>query len=223
MVVDHGPVMSRFARTRPDGEDRERLSCLDCGHIFYENPKVIVGSVVLQGDRVLLCRRAIEPRRGFWTLPAGYLELGETAAEGARREALEEAGADIALDGILAIYDVSRIGQVQIIYRARFADPANPVAEAGVESLEIGLFDWAGIPWDEIAFPTVRWALDAWQQVGQGPLLAPFGNPADDLRGVGTVPGAELPDAPAAAMHDDMLPRQQIPAHPPHPMSRRPT
>ncbi|WP_419730569.1 NUDIX hydrolase [Lichenicola sp.] len=177
--------MSRFARIQPEGEERERLSCLDCGHVFYENPKVIVGAVVVHEDRVLLCRRAIEPRQGFWTLPAGYLELGETSAEGAKREVLEEAGARITLDGILAIYDISRIGQVQIIYRARFADAGDPVAEAGPESLEIGLFDWAGIPWGEIAFPSVHWALDAWQRVGQGPLLAPFGNPIDDPRGEG--------------------------------------
>lgn len=217
--------MTRFARIRPDGEERERLSCLDCGHVFYENPKVVVGAVVLHDERVLLCRRAIEPRHGFWTLPAGYLELGETSAEGAMRETLEEAGASIVLDGILAIYNISRIGQIQIIYRARFADPASPVMAAGAESLEIGLFAWADIPWSELAFPTVRWALDAWKQVGTSPLLAPFGNPSHDPRGVGTIPGSVQDDphvhAPVAAAADDL--QQQIPLHPPHPMSRRPT
>lgn len=217
--------MSRFARSRPDGEDRERLSCLDCGHVFYENPKVVVGAVVVHDGRVLLCRRAIEPRRGYWTLPAGYLELGETTAEGAIRETFEEAGARITLDGILAIYDISRIGQLQIIYRARFADAADPVATAGIESLEIGLFDWAGIPWADIAFPTVHWALDAWHQVGQGELLAPFGNPPGDPRGVGTIPGSNpdqaAGDATSAPQGDD-LSREQIPLQPPHPMSRRP-
>ena len=216
--------MSRFARIRPDGEDRERLSCLDCGHVIYENPKVVVGAVVLLDDKVLLCRRAIEPRRGFWTLPAGYLELGETSAEGAIRETREEACAEIVLDGILAIYDISRIGQIQIIYRARFADPNDPAVAPGVESLEVGLFDRADIPWSELAFPTVRWALDAWQQIGRRPLLAPFGNPTEDPRGTASIPEASADEAgiAAAGRLDDALP-QQIPPYPPHPMSRRPT
>ncbi len=210
--------MSRFARIHPDGEERERLSCLDCGHVFYENPKVVVGAVVVQDGRVLLCRRAIEPQRGFWTLPAGYLELGETTAEGAIRETREESGAVIALDGILALYSISRIDQVQIIYRARFADPARPHIAAGTESLDVGLFEPASIPWSELAFPTVRWALEAWQRVGDGPLLAPAGNPPDDPRGDG-VP-VPCPDAPPAPL--DALPGQQLPPHPQHPMSRRP-
>jgi ADP-ribose pyrophosphatase YjhB (NUDIX family) len=175
--------MSRFARIQPEGEDRERLSCLECGHIFYENPKVIVGAVVAQDGQVLLCRRAIEPRRGFWTLPAGYLELGETCAEGAAREAFEEAGARIAIEGVLAIYDISRIGQVQIIHRARFADPAAPAMSPGHESLELKLFPWAEIPWAELAFPSVRWALEAWHSLGDAPLSAPFRNPPEDPRG----------------------------------------
>ena len=210
--------MSRFARIHPDGEERERLSCLDCGHVFYENPKVVVGAVVVHDNRVLLCRRAIEPQRGFWTLPAGYLELGETTAEGAIRETREESGAVIALDGILALYSISRIDQVQILYRARFADPANPVFAAGTESLEVGLFDWGSIPWSEIAFPTVRWALEAWHRTRDAPLLAPAGNPPDDGRGDGVpVPRSDTPPAPPGA-----LPDQQIPQHPQHPMSRRP-
>ena len=151
-----------------------------CSYVAYENPKVVVGSLVAAGDCVLLCRRAIEPRAGYWTLPAGYLELGETAAEGARREAMEEAGADIALDGILALYDVSRISQVQIIFRARFASPG---IAAGEESLEARMFAWDDIPWDDLAFPTVRWALHAWREAGHGPLGAPVGNPAEDQRG----------------------------------------
>ena len=183
--------MSRFSRIVPDGEDRERVSCLDCGHVFYENPKIVVGAVVAHDDRILLCRRAIEPRRGFWTLPAGYLELGETPAEGAAREALEEAGASIAIDGILAVYSISRIGQVQIIYRARFTEPAHPFIEAGEESLEVGLFALRDIPWDEIAFPTVHWAIDAYRRVGDGILLAPETNPHHDPRGEVPPPGIE--------------------------------
>ena len=158
----------------------ERQVCVTCGYVAYENPKIVVGSVVAEAGRVLLCKRAIEPRSGYWTLPAGYLELHETTAEGARREAMEEAGADIALDGLLAIYDVSRIGQVQVMYRARFATPG---IAAGDESLEVGMFAWDDIPWDDIAFPTVRWALHAWRDAGPGPLGAPAGNPDTDRRG----------------------------------------
>ncbi len=180
--------MSRFSRIIPEGENRERVSCLDCGHVFYENPKIVVGAVVVHDRRILLCRRAIEPRRGFWTLPAGYLELDETPAEGAVRETLEEAGAQIAIDGILAIYSISRIAQVQIIHRARFARPADPSIRAGDESLEVGLFAWDDIPRDAIAFPTVHWALDAWRRIGDGPLLAPDINPRDDPRGDATPP-----------------------------------
>jgi ADP-ribose pyrophosphatase YjhB (NUDIX family) len=176
--------MPDFVRNIPEGDTRERLVCPDCGHIAYENPKVVVGSVLVHQDRVLLCRRAIAPRLGFWTLPAGYLELGETLEEGARREALEEACAEIVLDGVLGLYSISRIGQVQVIFRARFADAANgPRYAPGPESLDVDLFDWAEIPWSDIAFPSVRWALAAWHEVGDGPLRAPAGNPLEDARG----------------------------------------
>lgn len=155
----------RFARRIPEGEDRERLICGDCGFVAYENPKIIVGSVVEEEGRVLLCRRAIEPRRGFWTLPAGYMEMGETAEEGAAREAREEARAEIAVDSLLGVYSIARIGQVQLIFRARFAAPG---FSPGPESEEVALFDWGGIPWDDLAFPSVRWALDAWRAGGAG-------------------------------------------------------
>jgi ADP-ribose pyrophosphatase YjhB (NUDIX family) len=176
--------MAGFVRQVPAGDNRERMVCPDCGHIAYENPKVVVGSVVVHDGRVLLCRRAIDPRCGFWTLPAGYLELGETVDEGARREAEEEASARIALDGILAVFSISRIGQVQVMFRARFADrEAAPLFAPGPESLEVGLFAWPDIPWDAIAFPSVRWALQAWRRVGDSPLGAPAGNPPEDVRG----------------------------------------
>ncbi|HSU07072.1 MAG TPA: NUDIX hydrolase [Acetobacteraceae bacterium] len=177
--------MPEFIRRVPDGDNRERLICPDCGHIAYDNPKIVVGSVVASANSILMCRRAIEPRRGFWTLPAGYLEHGETLQEGAIREALEEAEAQIALDGILGVFSVSRIGQVQIIFRGRFADASIPPRfAAGPESLEVALFLWERIPWAEVAFPTVRWALQAWRDAGPGPLGAPTGNPSDDPRGV---------------------------------------
>ena len=169
--------MSNFVRRIPEGEDRERLICGDCGYIAYENPKIVVGSVVSEGGRVLLCRRAIEPRRGFWTLPAGYMELGETTEEGAKREAWEEARARLELDGLLAIYSIARIGQVQIIYRAHLAKPG---FAPGPESLDVRFFAWEEIPWDELAFPSVHWSLKAWKAGGPG--IA--GNPPQDPRGV---------------------------------------
>jgi ADP-ribose pyrophosphatase YjhB (NUDIX family) len=176
--------MLKFERRVPQGDNRERLICAECGFIAYENPKIVVGSVVARDSRVLLCRRAIEPRRGFWTLPAGYLENGETVQEGAAREAREEANARIVIDGILAVYSISRLGQVQVIFRARFCeDGADPPYAAGEESLDVGLFAWDSIPWTEIAFPSVRWALNAWHALGDAPLGAPGGNPPDDARG----------------------------------------
>ena len=190
--------MPDFVRRVPEGDDRERLVCRDCGHIAYENPKVIVGSVVLAGDSVLLCRRAIEPRRGFWTLPAGYLENGETIEEGAMREAREEARAEIELDGILAVFSLSRIGQVQVIFRARFAESGTgggPAFAPGHETLEAGLFAWKDIPWNEIAFPSVNWSLQAWRRVGAESLGVPARNPADDPRGMKR-PDAASPEGP---------------------------
>jgi ADP-ribose pyrophosphatase YjhB (NUDIX family) len=181
--------MPQFERRVPEGDNRERLICADCGYVAYENPKIVVGSVVADAGRVLLCRRAIEPRKGFWTLPAGYLEHGETVAEGAAREAWEEASARIDIDGILAVYSISRLGQVQVIFRARFAaaasDGADPPYAAGEESLEVRLFAWDAIPWADIAFPSVHWALNAWRAVGNAPLAAPAGNPPEDARGTG--------------------------------------
>ena len=145
----------------PEGDNRERMVCPDCGFINYENPKIVVGSVCVWQEQFLLCRRAINPRRGYWTLPAGYLELNESTLAGAMREAWEEAEARITIDGLLAVYDIPRISQVQIIYRAHLS-----AAEfaAGAESLEVKLFAWNDIPWDELAFPSVRWALEHYRE-----------------------------------------------------------
>lgn len=175
--------MVEFALEIPEGDNRERMVCRDCGHIDYQNPKIVAGAVVVHDGKILLCRRAIEPRLGYWTLPAGYMELGETVEDSARREAMEEAEAEITLDGILALYSISRIGQVHIMFRARFTD--QPHFAAGTESLEVGLFTWDEIPWDHLAFPTVHWALDAWKANPTGALGAPAGNPPTDPRGVG--------------------------------------
>jgi len=140
----------------PEGDTRPRLVCDDCGFVLYRNPKVVVGAVCRYGERVLLCRRAIEPRRGFWTIPAGYLELNETTEQGAAREAEEEAGVEIAIEALLAVYSIPRISQVQVIYAARLPSPR---LAPGTETLEARLFAWDEIPWNDIAFPSVHWAL----------------------------------------------------------------
>ena len=108
-----------FGLEIPPGDDKERRVCQRCDFIDYQNPKIVAGSVVLKGDQILLCKRAIEPRKGFWTLPAGFMELGESVEEAAQREAQEEALANIEIDRLLAVYSVPRIGQVQVMFRAR--------------------------------------------------------------------------------------------------------
>ena len=174
--------MPAFTTRIPPDDSHARAVCDTCGWVAYDNPKVVVGAVIAHEGEVLLCRRAIEPRRGFWTIPAGYLEHGETVAEGAAREAFEEAGARILIDGVLALYSISRIGQVQVIHRAGFAD--GPRFTPGVESLDVQLFGWDQIPWRDLAFPSVHWSLRAWREAGPGPLGAPAGNPLADARGV---------------------------------------
>jgi ADP-ribose pyrophosphatase YjhB (NUDIX family) len=164
-----------FERRVPDGDTSERYVCGQCGHIHYTNPKIVVGSVVLCNDRILLCRRAIEPRKGLWTLPAGFLEEHESPEDGARREAREEACAEIAIDALLAVYTVPHISQVQLMYRARIDEP---VFAAGAESLEAALFAWGEIPWDQLAFPSVVWALKHYNESKDLTVFAPFGNPA---------------------------------------------
>ncbi len=160
----------------PPGDDRERLVCPECQYVAYRNPLIVVGSVPVWQERILLCRRAIEPCRGLWTLPAGFMEENETTSEGAAREALEEAGATIEVGALLGIYQLPRISQVHFFYRARLI---SPVIAAGSESLEVALFEWAHIPWPELAFPTVRWALadfDARRGLYEFP---PASNPAE--------------------------------------------
>ena len=151
-----------FVREIPEGDDRERRVCADCGFIDYENPKIVVGAVASWEDRILLCRRAIHPRKEYWTLPAGYMEINESAAEGAAREAWEEAFARLEIETVLAVYSIPRISQVQVIFRAQLITPD---VAAGPESAEVGLFRWDEIPWDDIAFPSVHWALNHFDEV----------------------------------------------------------
>ncbi|MGY6555157.1 MAG: NUDIX domain-containing protein [Wenzhouxiangella sp.] len=160
----------QFIRRTPDEDDRQRLVCEHCGFVNYENPKIVVGSVATWEDKILLCRRAINPRDGYWTLPAGYLELNESPEAGALREAWEEARARLEIDQLLATYAITRISQVQLIYRARLltADIA-----AGPESREVGLFRWDEIPWDQLAFPSVHWALEHFRECAGQAVFAP--------------------------------------------------
>jgi ADP-ribose pyrophosphatase YjhB (NUDIX family) len=137
----------------PADDNRERAVCPACGMVHYENPLNVVGTVPAWGDQVLLCRRAIEPRRGLWTLPAGFLELGETTAAGAVRETDEEAGARIELGPLFSVLNVVRVGQVHLFYLATLRDVE---FAPGPESLEVGLFAEHEVPWEEIAFRTVR-------------------------------------------------------------------
>lgn len=140
-------------RVPDDGDTRERAVCPACGTIHYVNPLLVVGTVPYLGDQVLLCKRAIEPRYGKWTLPAGFMELGETMAQGAARETAEEAGAEVEMGAFFSAMSIPRVGQVHVFYLARLLhDRVDP----GHESLEARLFTEHDLPWDELAFTTVR-------------------------------------------------------------------
>ncbi|MBO9470927.1 NUDIX hydrolase [Endozoicomonas sp. G2_2] len=140
----------------PAGDDRKRNVCSETGEIFYENPRNVVGCIVEQDDRILMCRRAIEPRLGFWTLPAGFLELGETIFEGAARETREEAQAEVTDAELFTVIDVTHIGQVHIFYRATLS--GNHYG-AGQESQFVTLLGEDEIEWSQLAFPTIHRAL----------------------------------------------------------------
>ena len=144
-------------RVPDDGDTKERAVCPACKTVHYENPLNVVGTVPHFGDRVLLCKRNIEPRFGKWTLPAGFMELDETLAEGAARETVEEAGARFEMEGLFSILNVARVGQVHMFYRARLtSDQFDP----GTETIEAKLFLESEIPWGEIAFRTVKETLE---------------------------------------------------------------
>jgi ADP-ribose pyrophosphatase YjhB (NUDIX family) len=144
-------------RIPDDGDTKERAICTACTTVHYENPLNVVGTVPAWGDKVLLCKRNIEPRWGKWTLPAGFMELNETVAEGAARETVEESGAEFELEGLFSLVNVARVGQVHLFYRARLlSDRFNP----GYETIEARLFAEDEIPWEEIAFRTVKETLE---------------------------------------------------------------
>lgn len=170
-----GPVSLRV----PEGDDRLRKVCDDCGFVYYENPKVIVGAVCTWNDEdgeplFLMIRRGIEPRLGYWGLPSGYMELHETSYAGAAREVWEEARARVETDHLLAIYNLPEISQVHLIYRARMLTGHHG---AGPESIETALFRWDEIPWNELAYPNVAWALESWRKVQGQDGFAPTTGP----------------------------------------------
>ena len=166
---------AKFSLQRPPGDDHLRQVCDTCGFINYINPRIVAGVVVSDDKgRILLCRRAIEPRHGFWTVPAGFMEEGETTSQGAAREVWEEALARVHVDALLGIYEVPRISQVHFMYRGVLVGDE---FGAGQESLEVAWFDYENIPWDELAFPTGAWALKDWAKVVGQETFMPFSNP----------------------------------------------
>jgi len=161
----------------PPGDSLPRWVCDNCGEIHYQNPKLVVGTIPQHEGRVLLCRRAIEPRYGYWTLPAGFMENDETAAQAALRETLEEAGATVELGEPFTLISVPRVNQVHLFYRARLRDLE---FKPGEETLEVALVEEAAIPWQEIAFRTVGLTLKRWFADRE---RGTFGFHAEDLPG----------------------------------------
>lgn len=147
---------SKTEQLIPAGDQKLRHVCNECDTIHYQNPKIITGCLVEHDDKILLCRRAIEPQHGKWTLPAGFMENNETCSEGAIRETLEEANAKISQLRLYSVYDIPHISQVYMIYRAQLVDME---FSAGIESLEVKLFSKEDIPWTELAFSVIRQTL----------------------------------------------------------------
>jgi ADP-ribose pyrophosphatase YjhB (NUDIX family) len=145
-----------ISRRVPTGDNRERDICDHCGAIHYQNPRMVVGTVPVWHGRILLCRRAIEPRYNTWTLPAGFMELGETSAQGAVRETLEESGVRIKVGALFTVIDVPQVEQVHLFY---LAEVMGPEIDPGPESLEARYYDEVDIPWDDLSFRTVATTL----------------------------------------------------------------
>jgi ADP-ribose pyrophosphatase YjhB (NUDIX family) len=172
VVERRGPTLEKT----PEGDDRPRLVCGDCGFVNYVNPRIIAASVPVWQGQFLLARRAINPRKDYWTIPAGFLEVGETVAAGAVREAWEEARTRITTGSLLGVYNIAAIGQIYMVYRATMLSSD---FAAGPESNAVALFAWDEIPWADLAFPSVRWALQDYRKVEHVAAFPPFTEPAD--------------------------------------------
>jgi ADP-ribose pyrophosphatase YjhB (NUDIX family) len=158
----------------PEGDTFSRAVCDACGTIQYQNPKIVVGCLPVHGDRILICKRAIEPRYGLWTLPAGFMENEESASQGAAREALEEANAQVEIEDLYTVYSIPHISQVYMMFRAKLLDPN---VSPGVESLEVKLVTEEEIPWDRLAFAMVRKTLEHYLEDRKSGIFVPrFGD-----------------------------------------------
>ncbi|MBT2988624.1 MAG: NUDIX hydrolase [Candidatus Thiodiazotropha sp. (ex Ctena orbiculata)] len=154
----------------PEGDNRPRYVCESCSTVHYQNPKIVVGCIPVWQRQILLCRRAIEPRYGLWTVPAGFMENGETSQQGAARETLEEACARVEIDGLYTLFNLPHINQVYLLFRSRLLDLE---FAAGDESLEVRLFHEQEIPWDRLAFPVIKESLKLYcadRETGSYPL-----------------------------------------------------
>lgn len=162
-----------FSAQVPPGDNRERIVCAECDWVHYENPRIILTGFCVRDSSILLCRRAIPPRYGFWTLPGGFMEIGETMEEGTMREVSEEAGATVEIQSLLGTYSVARIGQVHMVYLAKMTSPEITI---GAESLEARMFPLAEdeLPWQELAFPVNHWVLRDYLSLNGDPVRQPF-------------------------------------------------
>lgn len=154
----------------PEGDNRPRHVCIICSTVHYQNPKIVVGCIPVWEQQILLCRRAIEPRYGLWTVPAGFMENGETSQQGAARETLEEACAQVEVEGLYTLFNLPHINQVYLLFRSRLLDLD---FAAGEESLEVRLFDEQEIPWEKLAFPVIKESLKLYyadRETGKYPL-----------------------------------------------------
>ncbi|MCG7952349.1 MAG: NUDIX hydrolase [Candidatus Thiodiazotropha endolucinida] len=154
----------------PEGDNRPRHVCIICSTVHYQNPKIVVGCIPVWEQQILLCRRAIEPRYGLWTVPAGFMENGETSQQGAARETLEEACARVEVEGLYTLFNLPHINQVYLLFRSRLLDLD---FAAGEESQEVKLFDEQEIPWEKLAFPVIKESLRLYyadRETGKYPL-----------------------------------------------------
>lgn len=178
------PITPYFQYQIPPGDDKSRRVCSHCNYIDYENPKIVSGAVCLYRGSILLCQRAIQPRRDYWTIPAGFMELGESVDQAAVREAREEACVDITVHGLVGVYSVPELGQVHMMFSAECQNQPR----VGSETKAVRLVEWADIVWEELAFPTVAAALRDWHAGKSQPPGAPA------MRNFGPVLDSENPD-----------------------------